>query len=83
MAQTKIEKIAGIEEQIQQLENQKKRLIQAQKEMRGNCFPPPPPCTPAASVFCFAKQKITCCRCNIARLKGVAEWRYIIYQSKS
>jgi len=32
MAQTKIEKIAGIEEQIQQLENQKKRLIQAQKE---------------------------------------------------
>jgi len=27
MAQTKIEKIAGIEEQIQQLENQKKRLI--------------------------------------------------------
>jgi len=31
MAKTKPEKIAGIEEQIQQLENQKKRLIQEQK----------------------------------------------------
>ena len=31
MAKTKIEKIAGIEEQIQQLENEKKRLIQEQK----------------------------------------------------
>jgi len=31
MAKTKTEKIAGIEEQIQQLENQKKRLIQEQK----------------------------------------------------
>ena len=31
MAKTKTEKIAGIEEQIQQLENEKKRLIQEQK----------------------------------------------------
>jgi|GEM_PF-272316 len=31
MVKTKPEKIAGIEEQIQQLENQKKRLIQEQK----------------------------------------------------
>jgi len=31
MAKTKPEKIAGIEEQIQLLENQKKRLIQEQK----------------------------------------------------
>jgi len=31
MAKTKTEKIAGIEEQIQQLENQRKRLIQEQK----------------------------------------------------
>ena len=31
MAKTKTEKIAGIEEQIQLLENQKKRLIQEQK----------------------------------------------------
>jgi hypothetical protein len=31
MAKTKIEKIAGIEEQIVQLENQRKRLIQEQK----------------------------------------------------
>ena len=32
MAKTKIEKIASIEEEIQQLENKKKRLIQEQKE---------------------------------------------------
>ena len=32
MAKTKIEKIAGIEEEIRQLENKKKRLIQEQKE---------------------------------------------------
>jgi len=31
MAKTKTEKVAGIEEQIQQLENEKKRLIQEQK----------------------------------------------------
>ena len=32
MAKTKIEKIASIEEEIKQLENKKKRLIQEQKE---------------------------------------------------
>lgn len=32
MAKTKAEKIAGIEEEIRQLENKKKRLIQEQKE---------------------------------------------------
>ena len=32
MAKTKIEKIASIEEEIRQLENKKKRLIQEQKE---------------------------------------------------
>jgi len=32
MAKTKVEKIANIQEQIQQLENQRKRLIQEQKE---------------------------------------------------
>ena len=32
MAKTKTEKIANIAEQIQQLENQRKRLIQEQKE---------------------------------------------------
>ena len=32
MAKTKIDKIANIQEQIQQLENQRKRLIQEQKE---------------------------------------------------
>jgi len=32
MAKTKVEKIANIAEQIQQLENQRKRLIQEQKE---------------------------------------------------
>jgi len=32
MAKTKTEKIAGIEEEIRQLENKKKRLIQEQKE---------------------------------------------------
>lgn len=32
MAKTKLEKIAGIEEEIRQLENKKKRLIQEQKE---------------------------------------------------
>jgi C4-type Zn-finger protein len=32
MAKTKTEKIAGIEEQIAQLENQRKRLLQQQKE---------------------------------------------------
>jgi hypothetical protein len=32
MAKTKIEKIAGIEEQIAQLENQRKKLLQQQKE---------------------------------------------------
>lgn len=32
MAKTKLEKIAGIEEEIRQLENKRKRLIQEQKE---------------------------------------------------
>ncbi|MDR2043126.1 MAG: hypothetical protein LBQ15_01930 [Clostridium sp.] len=32
MAKTKIEKIASIEEEIQQLENKRKELIQAQKK---------------------------------------------------
>jgi len=32
MAKTKAEKIAGIEEEIRQLENKRKRLIQEQKE---------------------------------------------------
>nr|WP_298543843.1 DUF3847 domain-containing protein [uncultured Lachnoclostridium sp.] len=32
MAKTKLEKIAGIEEEIRQLENKKKRLMQEQKE---------------------------------------------------
>ena len=32
MAKTKIEKIRGIEEQIQQLENERKRLLQQHKE---------------------------------------------------
>ena len=32
MARTKLEKIAGIEEEIRQLENQRKQLIQRQKE---------------------------------------------------
>ena len=32
MAKTKIEKIASIEEEIRQLENKKKRLLQEQKE---------------------------------------------------
>ena len=32
MVKTKAEKIAGIEEEIRQLENKKKRLIQEQKE---------------------------------------------------
>ncbi len=32
MAKTKVEKIASIEEEIRQLENKKKRLIQEQKE---------------------------------------------------
>lgn len=32
MAKTKLEKIAGIEEEIRQLENKRKQLIQAQKE---------------------------------------------------
>ena len=32
MARTKLEKIAGIEEEIRQLENQRKQLIQQQKE---------------------------------------------------
>jgi len=32
MPKTKLEKIAGIEEEIRQLENKKKRLIQKQKE---------------------------------------------------
>lgn len=31
MAKTKIEKIAGIEEEIRQLENKRKQLVQAQK----------------------------------------------------
>ena len=35
MAKTKIEKIASIEEEIKQLENKKKRLIQEQKEQEG------------------------------------------------
>ncbi len=40
MAKTKIEKIASIEEEIKQLENKKKRLIQEQKEQERNpyCF---------------------------------------------
>jgi len=32
MDKTKVEKITGIEEQIKQLENQRKKLIQEQKE---------------------------------------------------
>ena len=31
MAKTKIEKIAGIEEEIRQLENKRRQLVQAQK----------------------------------------------------
>ena len=31
MAKTKIEKIAGIEEEIRQLENKRSQLVQAQK----------------------------------------------------
>ena len=41
MAKTKIEKIASIEEEIKQLENKKKRLIQEQKEQERkskNCW---------------------------------------------
>jgi flagellar motility protein MotE (MotC chaperone) len=36
MAKTKIEKIAGIEEQIAQLENQRKKLLQLQKKEERN-----------------------------------------------